>query len=223
MTVTTRSSEEIKKDIVDQLYWDSRIDASNVKVEVSDNKVTLTGRVHSYTAKLAAETDALTIPQVDSVKNNLEIQHPIGVKLPTDVEIQGNIVNNLIWNTNIDSANINVSVDRGVVTLEGSVTSYWQKILSEKLTYDITGVLSSVNKLSVVPTENIIDESIAKAITTSLDRNPNIDVDSVNVKVEEGVITLSGSVPNWAAYYDTLSSARHTVGVINVINNLVIE
>jgi len=223
MTVTTRSSEEIKKDIVDQLYWDSRIDASNVKVEVSDKKVTLTGRVHSYTAKLAAETDTLTISEVVSVKNNLEIQYPIGVKLPRDVDIQGNIVNNLIWNTNIDSANINVSVDKGVVTLEGSVASYWQKILAEDLTYDMTGVLSTVNKLSVVPTENIIDESIAKAIIASLDRNPNIDVDSVNVKVEEGVITLSGNAPNWAAYYDALNSARHTVGVINVINNLVIE
>jgi osmotically-inducible protein OsmY len=223
MTIATRSNEEIKKDVVDQLYWDSRIDASSIKVEVSDRKVTLTGKVPSYTSKLAAETDTLTIPGISSVENKLEIQHPVGFKLPTDIEIQGNIVNSLIWNTNIDSTNINVSVDKGIVTLDGSVSSYWQKILAEELSCDIAGVISIENKLSVVPTENIIDESIAKAIIASLDRNPNIDVDSLNVKVEEGVVTLSGTVSNWAAYHDILSSARHTVGVINVINNLEIE
>ena len=200
MTVTARSSEEIKKDIVDQIYWDSRIDASNVKVEVSERKVILTGKVPSYTAKLAAETDTLTIPEVTSVTNSLEIQYPVGVKPPTDVEIQGNIVNTLIWNTNIDSENIDVSVDKGVVTLEGSAPSYWQKILAEELAYDMTGVLSIVNKLSVVPTESIIDESIAKAVIASIDRNPNIDIDFINVKVEEGIVTLSGTVSNWAAY-----------------------
>jgi len=220
MTVATRSSEEIKKDVVDQLYWDSRIDASSVKVEVSDRKVALTGKVPSYTAKLAAETDTLTIPEVASVTNNLEIHHPAGVKLPTDIEIQGNVVNSLIWKTNIDSTNIDVAVDKGIVTLKGSVPSYWQKILAEELAYDMMGVLSTINKLTVVPTENIIDESIAKAITASLDRNSNIDVDSINLKVEEGVVTLSGKVPNWAAYYDAVNSASHTVGVINVINNL---
>ena len=223
MTSKIYSSEEIKKDTVDQFYWDSRINASNIKVEVYDGKVILTGKVPSYTAKLAAETDTLAIPGVSSVVNNLDIQYSPGIKLPTDVELQSNIMNNLVWNPNIDSTNINVSANKGIVTLEGSVDSYWQKILAEELASDMAGVLSIVNKLTVVPSENIIDSSIAKAIVTCFDRNPNINIDSIDVEVEEGIVTLSGTVPNWIAYYDALSSARCTVGVVNVINSLNIE
>lgn len=42
-----RADEEIKRDLVDELYWDYRVDASNVKAEVSDGKVRLTGTVPS--------------------------------------------------------------------------------------------------------------------------------------------------------------------------------
>lgn len=223
MSVNAQNDEKIKKNIVEQLYWDSRVDASNIKVEVCNGQVTLKGRVPSYSVKLCAEADSMTIQGVTSINDDLEIQYHASVKLPTDIEIQGNIVNSLIWNTNIDSTDINVSVDNGIVTLDGSVPSYWQKILVEELTYNMAGVLSTVNKLSVVPTENIIDESLADAIIASIDRSTNIDVDTVNVQVDNGLVTLSGSVPNRAAYYDALNSARRTVGVVNVINNLRVE
>jgi osmotically-inducible protein OsmY len=160
---------------------------------------------------------------VTSVVNNLEIGNPALIKFPSDGEIQGNIMNYFIWNPNIDSTNINVFVKNGTVTLEGFVDSYWQKILAEELASDMEGVLGTVNKLSVVPSENIIDESIAKVIVSFLDRNPNIDIDSINVEVKDGVVILSGTVSNWAVYHDAINVASCTVGVVNVINNLTIE
>lgn len=223
MSLVRRSSEEIKKDIVDQLCWDSRINSPDIKVEVTEKKVVLTGYVSSYTAKLAAKTDCLIVPGVSFVVNNLEIKYPAGIKHPTDEEIKDNVDNSLIWNPNINSSNIDVSVNKGIVTLKGSVVSYWQKILAEELISDKVGVLDTVNKLSVVPSESIIDDSIADAITTSLDRKPGIDIDSIDVKVEAGVATLSGKIHDYNAYYDAFDSARYTVGVVNVINNLNLE
>jgi len=38
-----RSDEVIKKDVVDELYWDNRIDASKVTATVNDGAVTLAG------------------------------------------------------------------------------------------------------------------------------------------------------------------------------------
>lgn len=31
------TDERIKKEIIDQLYWDARVDASDIKVEVAEN------------------------------------------------------------------------------------------------------------------------------------------------------------------------------------------
>jgi len=53
------TDEKIKKQVVDQLYWDARVDASDVKVEVSDRNVILTGTVPSYGVRQAVETSVL--------------------------------------------------------------------------------------------------------------------------------------------------------------------
>lgn len=223
MKMVMRTSEEIKKDIVNQIAWDSRVDASNIKVTVSDGVVHLTGKVHSYSARLAAETACLTIPGVTSVVNGLEIHFPEDTKIPTDIEILNNVINTLLCNPNIDSKNIDVSVEMGIVNLQGSVSTYWQKILAEQLAFDIAGVLGVVNNIFVVPPVDIIDEQIAEAIQTSLNRKPGIDISSIDIHVDKGIVTLSGTVSNWSAYHDIVSSARYLVGGINVINNLIVK
>jgi hyperosmotically inducible protein len=53
-----RTEEQIKRDVVDQLYWDNRVDASDVTVEVSNGTVTLRGTVPTYFASTAALNDA---------------------------------------------------------------------------------------------------------------------------------------------------------------------
>ena len=223
MKVLSRTDEEIKNDIINQLYWDSRVEASDINVEVSDGAVNLTGKVHSYTARLAAETDSLTIPGVISVVNGLEIILPEDTKIPTDVEILNNVINNLLCNPNIDSKNIDVSVYKSIVNLEGTVSTYWQKILSEQLAFDVAGVAKVENNLFVIPPEDIVDKQIAEAIKMALDRKPGIDTGSIEINVEQGVVTLSGKVSSWTAYHDIASAARYLVGVVNVQNNLVVE
>ena len=70
------TDEKIKKDITDELYWDYRVDASNVKVEVSDGEVTLTGTVRDHTARTAANADAWGIAGVRQVTNLLTARLP---------------------------------------------------------------------------------------------------------------------------------------------------
>ncbi|MFO7783893.1 MAG: BON domain-containing protein [Thermodesulfobacteriota bacterium] len=64
-----RTDERIKKDVVDELYWDDRVNASEVYVEVSNGTVTLRGEVPTYFSKTAAHDDALEILGVVSVRN----------------------------------------------------------------------------------------------------------------------------------------------------------
>src|SRR5439155_24459031 len=58
MAVSTRSDEEIQRDILEELKWDSRVRPNEIGVAVKDGVVTLTGWGDSYWKKKAAEEAA---------------------------------------------------------------------------------------------------------------------------------------------------------------------
>lgn len=215
--------EQIKRDVVDNLYWDTRVDASEINVDVDeDGNVTLEGTVPSYRAKMAATLSAWTVNGVLTIDNQVAVSLPTEITLPTDDEIKSNIQNSLLWNPDLVSTDIEVSVENGIVTLEGSVDSYWKLYLAENEA-DVQGVIDMVNKLTVVPSEDILDEDIAEDVVNALERNANVDVDDVTVKVEDGGVTLTGSVPSWYAYTSAEDSAFYTLGVTEVDNQLVVQ
>lgn len=215
-------SEEIKKSIVDQLYWDDSVDASHVMVEVTDGVVKLTGTVPSEAARRAAQVDALLVPGVQSVDNHLEVKLPIALPLPDD-ELAERVKKVLEWNADIGSSrDIRVSVNGGWVTLEGTVETYWKKLRAEELISTLSGVLGVTNGLAVVPTENLVDKAIASDIITALERNANIDVRMIDVEVDKGVVTISGTAPNGTAMRDALNAAKFAAGVLDVKNELTI-
>jgi len=78
------SDEKIKKDVVDQLYWDSRVDASDIDIEVDDGKVILKGEFPDYGSKASASSDAWTIEGVTAVENDIAVDYPSSMTVPTD-------------------------------------------------------------------------------------------------------------------------------------------
>ncbi len=217
------TKEKIKKNIVDQLYWDARVDASDIEVTVDDGNVQLKGKVGSLEEKNAAETDAKAVLGVLSVTNDLKVEFAPTIEIPVDVEIADNIRTTLSLNFKIDKTDIDVSVTGGVVTLEGTVSSLWEKARAEYITSTMTGVIDVLNKLKVVPTESVADEIIAEDIVNSLTRNLNVTVDSVNVEVENGIVNLSGTVTDWNAYDAVITTVKNTTGVVDYIDQLQIE
>ncbi|MFO7772953.1 MAG: BON domain-containing protein [Dehalococcoidia bacterium] len=214
------NDEQIKKEVVDQLYWDQSVDASDVIVEVSDGRVTLKGTVPSLGTRTAAHTDALIIPGVLSVDNQLAVELPPALPAATDNEIKMRAENVLAWSADTHGTNISVSVAAGHVTLNGHVDTYWKKMRAEELVSDLIGVLRVENALSVTPTETLTDKLIAGDIMAALKRRMDLDINLVDVAVDNRVVTLSGTVPNWSALVDVERTARYTAGVVDVVNDL---
>jgi osmotically-inducible protein OsmY len=140
----------------------------------------------------------------------------------TDEMIAENVLNAIRMDRNIKSELIKVNVDSGVVTLYGSVDSYWSKVRSQEIISSIPGVIQIVNDLAVVPTVSTDDNSIAQQIREALQRMSEIDLESVTIVVEKGVVTLTGKVPHWNAYYSAEFAARNTGGVLDVRNELIL-
>lgn len=202
------------------VHWDNRVDASDVKVEVDAGTVQLTGTVPNFTARNMAETDAWLIDGVASVVNNLTVKFPSEFKIPSDDEIKSNVSNRLLWDPSIDSTKVDISVSTGLVTLTGTVDAYWKKIAAGNIVSRVSGVVDVTNNIAVVPTESVIDEDIAKDITSALKRNVLVDLEDIDIKVENGTATLTGSVSTWAEYDAAMNAAHYTAGVIDVKDHL---
>ncbi|HAR63272.1 MAG TPA: hypothetical protein DF296_01610 [Candidatus Margulisbacteria bacterium] len=217
------NDEKIKEDVKNQLLWDSRVNADVLTVDVQDGQVILSGAVLDRIARESAERDAWSVHGVASVVNLLAIlNYPIGPILNDD-ELKNKIYDTFHWHPTIDASKISVSVNEGLVTLRGITNSYWEKVKAEEFTYDIKGVISIVNELAVVPGNMISDQAIAEAVIQAFARNKFIDIDSIDVKVENGSITLSGIVRSWTGYQLAQEIVQSTLGVVNIDNKLFVK
>ncbi len=214
----TLSDEEIRNRIVDDLYWDSSIDSSKIVVIVDKGRVTLSGMVPSYSARNRATDAACRISDVIWVDNRINVRYTTPV--PGDTDIRMSVLNSLSADPDMDRTDIRVSSRNGVVTLEGSVDAYWKKSEAGRIACRARGVCDIVNQLTVVPTRSIADKAIAEDVRSALERNFNGMSECVNIRVEDGVVTLSGTVPNWAAVRAAVNAAEFTRGVLDVLDNL---
>lgn len=217
------TDEKIKADIVQQLYWDSRVEGSKVNVTVNEGVVVLSGVASSFLERKAAYEDAWSVPGVLSVENRIRVAAATGVPIRADSEIKVNVEKLLEWNPTLDASQIRVSVDSSKVILEGTVDSFWKKVYAEELAATASGVIEVTNNLVVVPSKGVVDEAIAKDVTEALRRNAAVDADSVGVSVENGVVTLTGVVENWGAKTAAFFAALYTRGVVHVDDRLTIK
>lgn len=218
-----RTDEQIKKDVVDQLYWDSRIDASNVTVTVDAGAVTLTGDVPTHRAREAATEDTWLVSGVLSVENELKLAYAETPTPPGDDEIQADVRSALRSNLDLSAYEITVSVKNGWVTLEGTLDTFWKKLEAESEALSARGAIGVTNKIAIVPGEDVSDELIAEDVMDAIDRNLHVNVDDVDVSVLNGRVTLTGAVPSASAKIGAYNAARYTAGVIDVTDNLIIR
>jgi len=212
--------EQIKKAVIEMLYWDNRIDASDIQVDVTDGIVTLEGTVPSYAAKEAALFDVWKIPGIKHVRNNSSVKFPSSTKLLTDSQIEESIKKQLEWNDSTSNENIQVRVNKGEVALEGHVDAYWKISRAQQLASDVIGVVDIDNKLTVVPTEEISDKVIATDIVNAIDRSYLLNTDDIDVKVKDGIVTLSGNLATRSLCDSALEFAYNTLGVRDVKDRL---
>ncbi|MFO7911866.1 MAG: BON domain-containing protein [Desulfotignum sp.] len=217
-----KTDELIKQSVVYELARDMRVDASKIEVTVDNGRVTLTGEAPTLLGKSAATDDALAILGVVDVDNLIVVKYPSTIRIPTDAEIKENVLMKLAGNPDIDVLDLDVTVDAGVVILRGTVDTYWKRAFLEDLVVPEAGVTFIENHVAVTPTDDVHDKVIAEDIVASLEARANVDADDIEVSVSDGVVELTGSVPDAAARQAAAKAAFHPAGVKMLHNNLVI-
>jgi hyperosmotically inducible protein len=208
------SDVEIKDHVKNHLFWDSRVDASDVQVEVKNGHVTLKGTVPSYRGKIAAE-DIAMIKGVTVIDNMLDVRFA-QEDVPKNEELKTVVEAVLRSSPDIDANKLAVTVQGSEVALTGTTESFWQRRTAEEIVFNVLGVTKLTSTISIEPATPPQDKSIEQDVKSALERNSHIDSSEVNVKVEEGVVTLSGKVEDWLARREAIDAACLTAGVRGV-------
>jgi osmotically-inducible protein OsmY len=115
---------------------------------------------------------------------------------------------------------VDVSIDRGVVTLDGRTPSLSHKRLAGVLCWWVPGVRDVVNALAVVPPEEDNDGELADALRLVYDKNPFLDGAAIGVHVEGSIVTLHGSVASDEQRGMAERDAWFVSGVGHVVNRI---
>jgi osmotically-inducible protein OsmY len=214
------NDRQLQQKVLDEFDFDPSIDAANIGVAVDDGVVTLTGHVSSYAEKLAAEQAARRLTGVRAVAQEIEVRYPSDKKTSDD-EIAKRALSVLKWDTTIPQNAVQVTVQRGLVTLTGQVSWQYQKKAAEEAVRKLCGVTAVANNISLKPT--VIASDIKRKIEDALTRRAQIEADAIRVNVLDGNrVKLEGKVDCWEEREAVENAAWSVAGVQSVDDRLTI-
>jgi osmotically-inducible protein OsmY len=143
----------------------------------------------------------------------------------TDAELQQDVINELKWEPTIKATEIGVAVKDGVVTLSGYVDSYVKKWAAERAAARVFGVRAVAENIQVrLPGSlKLSDEDLAGAVAHVLEWNVLVPHHRVKVKVQDGLVTLSGEVDWGYQKFAAEEAVRYLMGVVWFSNQITVK
>ena len=127
--------------------------------------------------------------------------------------------------TERECAHIGISVNDGIVTLSGHVSSYREKYVAERSAKRVYGVKAVANELDVkLPgSSQRTDSDIAEAAVNALKSNFSVPPHKITVTVSKGWIKLEGEV-EWQYQREAAERAvRYLTGVVGLSNLITVK
>lgn len=205
------TDQAISNTINGELIADQAVDSNWIDVVTVDSVVTLSGHVDNILSKRRAAKLAKTVRGVRSVVNRIEVAAPAR----DDNALERDIQEAMIWDPAVESIKIGVSAHNGRITLTGTVGSWQERQLTEKIAMGIRGVKSVDNNINIDYQTNRSDFELEEEIRKRLQWDAYVDDGLIEVSVDDGRVDLSGTVGS-AAEKDHAVTDAWVTGVESV-------
>ncbi|MBA2582942.1 MAG: BON domain-containing protein [Bacteroidetes bacterium] len=129
----------------------------------------------------------------------------------------------LDYDHRINANEIDIKVVNGTIWLQGTVNAFWKKDIIEKHALRIPGVEDVIDNLTVKLSRGYSDDDIKDEIINAFKRNAVISEDQINVIVDKGKVTLSGTVTDYVIKSTAKDLAIYTPGITKVIDNIIVR
>lgn len=147
---------------------------------------------------------------------------PNSLNMKTNLEVQRDVQNAIMWEPDMNAAEIGVTAHDGIVTLSGIVDSYSKKINAENAAKKVYGVKAVAEDIEVrwgsSFTKN--DTDIAQDILQIWKSNWSVPENKIKVKVEDGWVKLEGDV-EWKYEERVSANAIKNLKGIRGVTNLI--
>lgn len=139
-----------------------------------------------------------------------------------DLKLQQRVIDELEFDPRVKASHIGVSVRDGVVTLNGHVESFVEKYAAERAARRVRGVKAVAEEIKVrLPSDKKTgDDEIAARAVRMLAWDVAVPLGGIQVKVEHGVVTLSGEV-DWAYQRAEAEYNVHKLGGVKAVINAI--
>lgn len=221
ITLRQRTDAEIQQAVIRELKWDTRVEETDVGVEVDAGIVTLTGTVTSWAKRIAAQEAAHRVMGVLDVANDIEVKI-LGAAGRNDTDIATAVRHVLTWDVFVPDNRIRTTVSKGWVTLEGSVDFWNQREDAERAVRNLAGVRGVSNRIEVTPPQVVYDD-VREAIEEALERQAEREARRISLDVSDDQVSITGVVHSWAERDAVIGAAKGTAGVRSVADHLRVQ
>jgi osmotically-inducible protein OsmY len=135
-------------------------------------------------------------------------------------QLRQDVLDELDFEPSINAAHIGVGVNAGVVTLSGFVSSYREKLAAERAARRVKGVKAIAEGIEVrLPSDKkTADDEIAGRAVDILKWRVGFPADRISVKVEKGLVSLTGEVDWQFQKTEAEAAVHHLTGIVGVVN-----
>jgi osmotically-inducible protein OsmY len=215
-----KTDQQIQHDVIAELEWDPRLDSARIGVAVKDGVVELSGIVPSFFEKIEAEKAARRVEGVVAIAQELQVHYPGDAKV-ADSEIARRIQDIIAWDVGVPTDRIQIMVERGWVTLSGTVEWNFQREAARKAATRIHGVQGLTNLIEIHHVPAAAD--VRDRIVSAFKRHADFDANQIIVTTRGGTVTLDGLVHSWRERQIAERATWNAPGVIAVKDNIAID
>ncbi|NMK46469.1 BON domain-containing protein [Achromobacter sp. Bel] len=213
-------NEELRRNVLDALEFDPRVDASGIGVAASDGVITLTGHVSTYSQKYDAEKIVMHVKGVKGIAEDIEVRTNYE-QGSSDDELAKRALSSIGWNVSVPDSKVQVKVQQGWVTLSGEVDWNFQRKAAESAVRRLSGVKGVANLIALNAGIQIGD--VRERIQKALKRSAELEAHDIQVSVRDRHVTLTGKVRSWADRHAAELAAWSVPSVLGVDDRLEIS